>query len=56
MPEGKTGPVFCMLDCDDRHCQEWETLQTERCPECGEQHFLYHVSECQMLDEEWEDQ
>ena len=51
MPEAS--PEHCLLECDDKHCQEWATLHTELCPECGEKHSLYHVSECQMLDEPW---
>jgi len=52
LPE-EFGTVPCMLECGDPECREWSTLRTDICPDCGKHHYLYHVSECQMLDHRW---
>ena len=41
----------CMI-CNDPTCSEWDTLWTVNAPQA--QFALYHVSECQMLDEPYE--
>jgi rRNA maturation protein Nop10 len=51
MPED--APISCMLNCGDENCKEWSTLHTEKCPDCGKRHSIYHVSECEMLDDPW---
>lgn len=41
------------LNCDDSECREWSTLITEPDPQNGgKQHYLCHVSECEMGDAE----
>lgn len=42
----------CMLDCGDPECREWPNLWTDI---EGEKGYFYHVSECQMLDEPYEE-
>jgi len=41
----------CFIECGDRACQEWDVL-TEADAE-GNRYPMFHVSECQMLDEPW---
>lgn len=36
------GEGFCMLDCGDRGCREWDVTADDIC--------LYHISECQLED------
>jgi len=49
-PEEGSSPCFL---CDDPDCREWSTLWTEEDPGTGKRYVLCHVSECQMLDEQW---
>ena len=47
-------PEACLLNCDDPNCREWPNLATGPDYESEEKRWpLYHVSECQMLDEPW---
>ena len=47
-------PEPCFL-CSDKECQEWPNLFTAP-DEAGFVSSLYHVSECEMLDEPYKDQ
>jgi hypothetical protein len=40
----------CLLSCGDPACEEWDCWTVADEPG-GERYPLYHVSECQMLDE-----
>ena len=40
----------CMMGCGDRACREWANVEIVSGPHSGE--FMYHVSECQMLDDD----
>lgn len=43
----------CMLFCGDNECIEFTEVLTEPDPEYdNKRHILYHVSECQMFDEQ----
>lgn len=41
--EYESGP--CMLGCDDKHCTEFANLRI-----VGTNSYIYHLSECEMLD------
>ena len=45
-PNGESDP--CMMGCGDSDCREWANLEVVGGDFDGE--FLYHVSECQMVD------
>lgn len=47
---GDNGPWPCTLNCGDSRCREWATLWTEA-NDSGRRRALYHVSECEILDE-----
>ncbi len=58
MPESTPAePCFCNSDCHDDECREWLEVMTEPDPSnSGTRYILCHVSECEMLDEKWEDE
>jgi hypothetical protein len=38
----------CMMGCSDPECREWANLEIVEGPHAGQ--FIYHISECEMLD------
>lgn len=38
----------CMMGCGDPECREWANLEIVEGPHTGQ--FIFHISECQMLD------
>lgn len=45
---------YCLLSCGDLDCREWDVAAYPTEPgECAL--LLWHVSECQMLDEQWKE-
>ena len=38
----------CLMGCGDTYCREWANLEIMNGPHKGD--FMYHISECQMED------
>lgn len=38
----------CMMGCGDPECREWANLEIVEGPHTGQ--FIYHISECEMVD------